>query len=87
MANSGNTHYDQAGAGATNAYNVLLNTSGTALFLGTPFALDKAFGMQNITDGSSISAADAAVRSAGRRGAAHFPSSVRNGEAGKPAPL
>ena len=49
MVNWGNATYDQA------AYNNPY-TTGPALpvtFLGAPFALDKSFGIQNITDGSS----------------------------------
>jgi prepilin-type N-terminal cleavage/methylation domain-containing protein/prepilin-type processing-associated H-X9-DG protein len=54
VVNWGNTHYDQAGAGALNPYSTgPLNTLGPVPFLGAPFALDKSFGVSNITDGTS----------------------------------
>ena len=53
MVNWGNTHYDQAVAGASNPYTGPLNNLGPVPFLGAPFALDKSFGIQNITDGTS----------------------------------
>jgi prepilin-type N-terminal cleavage/methylation domain-containing protein len=53
MVNWGNTHYDQAQAGASNPYTGPLNNLGAVPFLGAPFALDKVFGVQNITDGTS----------------------------------
>jgi prepilin-type N-terminal cleavage/methylation domain-containing protein len=53
MANWGNSQYDQAGTGASNPHSGPLNTLGAVPFLGAPFALDKVFGIQNITDGSS----------------------------------
>jgi prepilin-type processing-associated H-X9-DG protein len=52
MVNWGNTHFDQDGNTATNPYAGPM--PGPAVpFLGAPFALDKSFGIQNITDGTS----------------------------------
>jgi hypothetical protein len=51
MANWGNTHYDQAGVTSENPFNGPLKD--TVTFLGAPFALDKSFGIQSITDGTS----------------------------------
>jgi prepilin-type N-terminal cleavage/methylation domain-containing protein/prepilin-type processing-associated H-X9-DG protein len=51
MVNWGNTHYDQAGVTGENPFNGPLGD--TVMFLGAPFALDKSFGLQAITDGTS----------------------------------
>jgi prepilin-type N-terminal cleavage/methylation domain-containing protein/prepilin-type processing-associated H-X9-DG protein len=48
MVNWGNTHFDQAAA--NDPYKGPL---GTVPFLGAPFALDRAYGVQDLTDGTS----------------------------------
>jgi prepilin-type N-terminal cleavage/methylation domain-containing protein/prepilin-type processing-associated H-X9-DG protein len=51
MANWGNATYDQTGK--NNPYNGPANALGPVTFLGAPFTLDQAYGVQNITDGTS----------------------------------
>jgi prepilin-type N-terminal cleavage/methylation domain-containing protein/prepilin-type processing-associated H-X9-DG protein len=54
VANWGNTHYDQGQPGASNPYSgPLAAAQGAVPFLGAPFALDKSYGVQSITDGTS----------------------------------
>jgi prepilin-type N-terminal cleavage/methylation domain-containing protein/prepilin-type processing-associated H-X9-DG protein len=50
MANWGNATYDQAGVASSNPF---AGPQGTVSFLGAPFALDKAFGIRDLVDGSS----------------------------------
>jgi prepilin-type N-terminal cleavage/methylation domain-containing protein/prepilin-type processing-associated H-X9-DG protein len=52
MANWGNMHYDQAGIPTRNPYSGPA-PGGPVLFLGAPFALDKAFNVASFTDGTS----------------------------------
>jgi prepilin-type N-terminal cleavage/methylation domain-containing protein/prepilin-type processing-associated H-X9-DG protein len=52
MVNWGNTHYDQAGIATENPYSGPA-PGGAVSFLGAPFALDMAFGVATITDGTS----------------------------------
>ena len=51
MVNWGNTHYDQAGVTSENPF--LGPLKDTVTFQGAPFALDKSFGIQTFTDGTS----------------------------------
>ncbi len=52
MVNWGNTHYDQAGIATENPYTGPA-PGGAVTFIGAPFALDIAYGIANITDGTS----------------------------------
>jgi prepilin-type N-terminal cleavage/methylation domain-containing protein/prepilin-type processing-associated H-X9-DG protein len=53
MANWGNSHYDQAGIPAENPYSGPA-PGGPVTFLGAPFALDKSYNIQSVTDGTSV---------------------------------
>lgn len=52
MVNWGNTHYDQGGIPSENPFSGPAQ-GGAVPFMGAPFALDRAFGVSNITDGTS----------------------------------